>query len=83
MSSQPVVYTLDEVASILKVSSRKVRQLVERGELPAAVLGGRCRRVTGEQLAAFLDGRTQPLHVARSEQVVDFSVFRRKPRRTG
>jgi excisionase family DNA binding protein len=50
----------EEVGAILGVSSRHVRRLIERGELPALRLAGLRSplRIASSDLAAFLQART-------------------------
>ena len=51
----PVVYTVPEVAQLLKVSSRTVHRMVEAGTL-RAVHAGRFIRIPAESLQSYLDG---------------------------
>ncbi len=51
--------TPDEVAEILKVTSRTVRQMLEKGELPCIKLRPRIRRVRRDELDEFLKGKPQ------------------------
>jgi excisionase family DNA binding protein len=48
------VFTIDEVAEILKVNPRTVNRLIERGELKAAKVG-RVYRITEQALNEFLN----------------------------
>lgn len=51
----PVIYTLDEVAGILKVSARHMRALAARGAIRTVQVGAR-RRVRLEDLESYLAG---------------------------
>lgn len=55
----PRVYTVEEVADILKVKPRTIYNLVKDGALPAVKIGERQMRITGEALDAYLRG-TKP-----------------------
>lgn len=57
-TSEPVAYTLQEVADLLSLSYRKVRYMVEAGELEV-IHFGRARRVTAGALRAFVAEREQ------------------------
>jgi putative molybdopterin biosynthesis protein len=46
-------YTVEEVASILKISEQTVRNLIKRGELKAIRVGGQFR-ITQEELNRYL-----------------------------
>lgn len=50
---EQTVYTLAEVAELLRVSERTIRRLVERGELTAAQVGASWR-FTRTDLNAYL-----------------------------
>lgn len=52
------LYTIEEIAKILRVSTRKVRQMVEAGEIEH-IMVGRQYRISEEQLQAFLDKQTR------------------------
>ena len=51
----PKVYTVEEVAELLKVNARTVYKMVERGEI-RSVRAGRQIRITDEALNAYLRG---------------------------
>lgn len=51
--------TLEQVAGELQVSVRQVRRLVAAGALGYVELSPKCRRVTGEQLEAFIDAQSR------------------------
>ena len=51
------VYTLDEVAEILKVTKRTLYNYVKAGKLPAVKMG-KYRRVSEESLQAFISNGT-------------------------
>ena len=54
------VYTREQVADILQVSIASVDRYIKEGRLPAANLGdGRIIRITGKDLAAFVEGCKQ------------------------
>lgn len=53
MSEAPRVYTLDEVAEVLKVSRRTVNNLVREGRVRPIRIG-RSPRVTERELLAYL-----------------------------
>jgi len=55
---EPVAYTLQEVADLLSLSYRKVRYMVEAGELEV-VHFGRARRVLASALREYVDARQQ------------------------
>lgn len=57
-TTEPVAYTLQEVADLLSLSYRKVRYMVEAGELKV-VHFGRARRVTAKALREYVDEREQ------------------------
>jgi excisionase family DNA binding protein len=52
------LYTIEEIAQILRVSTRKVRQMVEAGEIEH-IMVGRQYRISEDQLQAFLDKQTR------------------------
>jgi excisionase family DNA binding protein len=56
-SGDPRVYTLDEVAQLVKVARRTVEHWVRSGRLPVQRLGHRTVRVRREDLEAFLSGQ--------------------------
>lgn len=56
---EPTVYTLDEVAEILKVSRSTVRNLIRRGELRPVKIGNSVR-VTAEELHRILHREPEP-----------------------
>ena len=41
--AKPVVYSMQEVADILKVSKRTVQRMVDRGDIKAVKIGGTVR----------------------------------------
>jgi len=43
MTDRPVVYTIREVADILKVSVRTVQRMIRRGDIRAVKIGGSVR----------------------------------------
>ena len=49
------IYTVEDVADLLKVNARTVYKMVERGEI-RSVRAGRQIRITGEALDAYLRG---------------------------
>jgi len=51
---QEIVYTISEVARLLKVSDQVVRQLIDRGELRYKRVG-RQYRITREMLDEYLN----------------------------
>ncbi len=51
----PVVYTVPEVAELLRVSSRTVRRMVEAGTL-RVVHAGHFIRIPAESLQSYLSG---------------------------
>lgn len=53
--AEPVVYTIDEVAKLLKVNPRTVRRALDAGELPAFRVGSQWR-ITREALDAYMHG---------------------------
>lgn len=54
------VYTREQVADILQVSIASVDRYIKENRLPAANLGdGRTIRITGKDLAAFVEGCKQ------------------------
>lgn len=54
------VYTREQVADILQVSIASVDRYIREGRLPAANLGdGRTIRITGKDLAAFVESCKQ------------------------
>ncbi len=54
------VYTREQVADILQVSIASVDNYIKEGRLPAANLGGgRTIRITGKDLAAFVESCKQ------------------------
>lgn len=57
-TAEPVAYTLQEVADLLSLSYRKVRYMVEAGELEV-VHFGRARRVLASALRAYVAERQQ------------------------
>ena len=68
------VYTIDEVAHILKLTSRTVYSYVRAGKLQAVKLG-KYWRVTEESLQAFIsngspvvDGNKRPENQSRGDQ---------------
>lgn len=52
------VYTLDEVADILKVTKRTLYSYIKAGTLPAVKMG-KYWRVSQENLQAFVNGTEQ------------------------
>jgi prophage regulatory protein len=52
-------YTVAEVANMLRVSERQVRNWVERGELKVFRIGRRGYRIAESELNAFIERRTQ------------------------
>ena len=46
-------YTVNEVADLLGVSSRKIYYLIKDGSLPSTKFGG-SRRISGEQLDKYI-----------------------------
>lgn len=54
----PKVYTVDEVAAILKVRPRTVYELVKDGKIRAVKIGERQMRISEEALTAYLRGET-------------------------
>lgn len=50
------IYTLEEVAGILKMTVRQMRKLIRAREIPAMVIGSRYR-VSKEQLEKYLATR--------------------------
>ena len=55
MMEKPVVYTVKEVADILKVSTRTVKRMIKRGDIKAVKLGGTVR-IRREALEEALEG---------------------------
>ena len=55
--SEITVYTLDEVADILKVTKRTLYTYVKEGKLPAVKMG-KYWRITHENLQAFISKDT-------------------------
>lgn len=53
------IYTLQEVAEILKVNVRTIHRYLESGQLEAIKMGGRQWRVTKEALERFLYGERE------------------------
>jgi excisionase family DNA binding protein len=51
----PRVYTIEEVAEVLKVHPRTVNRMLERGQL-RGVKAGRLWRISQEALEAYLRG---------------------------
>lgn len=58
--AEPRFYTIDEVASVLRVSTRTVENLIASGEMPPPVRVGRQRRWHSETLEAFVHGSVSP-----------------------
>lgn len=56
---EPIVYTLDETAELLKVSRSTVRNLIRRGELHPVKIGNSVR-VTAEELHRILHREPEP-----------------------
>jgi len=54
ISSAPVFYTTDQVAEILHVHVKTVRELIKAKKLKAVKIGNEYR-ITGEQLRRFAD----------------------------
>jgi excisionase family DNA binding protein len=54
MPEGPVVYTMNEVAALLKVHRNTVENWVRSGRLPVQRLGHRTVRIRREDLEAFL-----------------------------
>jgi excisionase family DNA binding protein len=61
------VYTLDEVADILKVSRRTLYTYVKEGKLPAVKMG-KYWRVSEENLKAFIETGTPILNENRRKE---------------
>jgi excisionase family DNA binding protein len=53
--AEPKVYTVEEVAELLKVNPRTVYKMVQQSEI-RSVRAGRQIRITGEALDAYLRG---------------------------
>jgi excisionase family DNA binding protein len=51
-----MVYTVEEVANILKISTATVRKLIKQGRLVAFSVGGQMR-IRKEDLDRFMGGR--------------------------
>ncbi|MFW5988136.1 MAG: helix-turn-helix domain-containing protein [bacterium] len=49
------VYTAEEVAEVLKISYRKVLDLIKKGELEAKKVG-KAYRITDNQIREYLEG---------------------------
>ena len=59
-ANTPVLWTLEEVADYLRVSTATVRRWTNRGELPCYRIGGNQeRRFSKEQVMAFLASHEQ------------------------
>lgn len=56
---QPIVYTLDETAEILKISRSTVRNMIRRGELHPVKIGSSVR-ITAEELHRILHPEPDP-----------------------
>jgi len=54
VASDPMLLTVVQAASALNVSERTIENLICRGELVSLRIG-RCRRVTRDAVAAFVD----------------------------
>jgi excisionase family DNA binding protein len=54
-----ILYTIDEVAEIMKMSKRAVEGLISSGDLPRVKIGARLVRVREVDLEAFLDANTE------------------------
>lgn len=54
MSPAPTFYTTDEVAEILKVTAKTVRDMIARKQIKALKIG-REYRISEEQLQQFID----------------------------
>lgn len=54
----PLLLTVTEVAAALNVSRTTVYQLITSGQLHAIRVGARCRRVSREELTAYITRQT-------------------------
>ena len=71
MMTEPQSYTIEEIASLLKVSKLTVYDLVKKGKLPAFRVG-RQMRITADDLRRYIDGQkgeTSPVSSAVSRPV--------------
>ncbi|MED3663279.1 helix-turn-helix transcriptional regulator [Geobacillus stearothermophilus] len=69
--TEPQSYTIEEIASLLKVSKLTVYDLVKKGKLPAFRVG-RQMRITADDLRRYIDGQkgeTSPVSSAVSRPV--------------
>jgi len=57
---QEKMFTVQEVATQLRVSDRTVRTWVEHGELPVFRIGKRGYRISESDLHVFIEKRKQP-----------------------
>lgn len=53
-----ICYTIEEIAKILKVSTRTVNRMIAMKQLDCLSFGGRTKRITKEQLDEFIERRT-------------------------
>ena len=57
MTTEPLVYTVDEVARLLRCGRRQCYEMIRRGELPGVLhLGSRSIRVSAVALLKFTAG---------------------------
>ena len=56
--NHPPLMTVAEVAAALRVSRTTVYQLITSGRLRSICVGNRCRRITRDDLAAYITRQT-------------------------
>lgn len=85
--SLPVLYTVEETATALKVSSRHVRELAASGRLQVVRVGAKAMRIPHEALMKFLSGDLPLAKTAQLKAMLqpapmpDWSAMLSKPRR--
>ena len=64
------VYTREQAADVLQVSIASIDRYIREGRLPAANLGdGRTIRITGKDIAAFIESCRPPGRGRRTENL--------------
>lgn len=59
-----MLYTLDEAAALLRVSTWTLREMIRKNKVPVIKMGPHTRRIDSKELQAFIDAHS-PKKVAQ------------------